>query len=243
MHQSNYQKCHQNQMNQVNTQVKNHKSHRDRDHLKNKQQQQQQQQQNQRATTQISKNHNFISNNCLTQCHKLHLFLLLFLLILQHSAASPGSSSSRRDALLAYYKRAQLRQSDPYGIQEEYHLHEGANIDFDDLSPTGSVVSTLSNAERLRKRSATSTTAQTVAPTTTAPPTTTTTAATAATRTTESSKTQEKCEAKVLESLPDEPVSETYIDPIYYPFMNQVLVTYKDNIKVEKRNLKVKLEC
>ncbi|KAM8716674.1 hypothetical protein ACLKA7_003534 [Drosophila subpalustris] len=142
----------------------------------------------------------------------LHLLLLLFLLILQHSAASPGSGSSRRDALLAYYKRAQLRQSDSYpshpGIQE-YHLHEAATIDFDDLLPTGSVVSALSNAERLRKRSATSTTAQTAPPATTATAAATTTATTTSAATTDatagSSKSKEKCEAKVLESLPDEP--------------------------------------
>ncbi|XP_034475109.1 probable G-protein coupled receptor 158 [Drosophila innubila] len=192
MHQSNYQKCHQNQMNQVNTQVSRHKSHRDRDHLKK-------QQQNQRATSQISKNHINI-NYCFTQCHRAHLLILLILLILQHSAATPATGSSRRDALLAYYKRAQLRESDSYGIQE-YHLHEGAAIDFDDLSPTGSVVSALSNAERLRKRSATSTTAQTAPPATTAAPTT----ATATETPPGSSKAQEKCEPKVLESLPDEP--------------------------------------
>ncbi|KAL7741002.1 hypothetical protein ACLKA6_013443 [Drosophila palustris] len=195
-------------MNQVNTQVNSHKSHRDRDHLKK-------QQQNQRATSQISKNPKNNNRNNSKHCHRLHLLLLLFLflLILQHSAASPGSGSSRRDALLAYYKRAQLRQSDSHpshpGIQE-YHLHEAATIDFDDLLPTGSVVSALSNAERLRKRSATSTTAQTAPPTTTtrtAAATTTATTTTAATTdaTAGSSKSKEKCEAKVLESLPDEP--------------------------------------
>ncbi|KAH8403152.1 hypothetical protein KR222_006136 [Zaprionus bogoriensis] len=215
MPQSNYQKCHQNQSEtQVSRHSRSHNSnnnHRDRDHLRK-------QQQNQRATAQISKSNNnngkrgrrgsssssssSCSRNYRYSLHILPPLLLLLILILclspQPSAASPGSS--RRDALLAYYKRAQLRQSDSYGAALQFRLHEAAGFDFDELTPTGSVVSALSNAERLRKRSATTTTTAQATPPTTLSPPTTTTAATAA-----SSKTTEKCEPKVLEALPDEP--------------------------------------
>ncbi|XP_051858337.1 probable G-protein coupled receptor 158 isoform X2 [Drosophila albomicans] len=221
--QSSMQKCHQNQMNQVNTQLssrqqhRSHINHRDRDHLKK-------QQENQRVTPQENQQHininrsktsiiEIIQNYCQRLCQLLLplLMLLLLLGLAQPSAASPGSSSSsRRDALLAYYKRAQLRQSDSYGIpeyqQQQQTLREAAAFDFEDLTPTGNVVSVLSNADRLRKRSATSTTAQTAAPTTTttAAPVTSTVAATAA-EAAAGSKTTEKCEPKVLETLPDEP--------------------------------------
>ncbi|XP_062127735.1 metabotropic glycine receptor isoform X7 [Drosophila sulfurigaster albostrigata] len=228
--QSSMQKCHQNQMNQLNTQLsrqqhRSHINHRDRDHLKK-------QQENQRQTPQENQQHinrsnrsktsitsiiiELIQNYCQRLCQLLLplLMLLLLLGLAQPSAASPGSSSSsRRDALLAYYKRAQLRQSDSYGIpeyqqqqQQQQTLREAAAFDFEDLTPTGNVVSVLSNADRLRKRSATSTTAQTAAPTTTttAAPVTTTVAATAA-EAAASSKATEKCEPKVLETLPDEP--------------------------------------
>ncbi|ALC38427.1 pog [Drosophila busckii] len=128
----------------------------------------------------------------------------MLLLLLPHVAATP-SSSSRRDALLAYYKHASHQQ-------QEYQLHHvpAASMDFDEVMPVGSVISTLSIAERLRKRSAaaaaaaaaTTSTAQATptAAATTAARATTTTAATLA-----SSKAPEKCEPKVLEALPDEP--------------------------------------
>ncbi|EDW13256.1 probable G-protein coupled receptor 158 isoform X2 [Drosophila mojavensis] len=198
--------CHQNQMNTLtNTQLFSHKchtKHRDRDHLKK-------QQQNQRATAQNSNKHNSNNNNiCYLPCHRLHQLLpllLLLLALLPHATASPGSS--RRDALLAYYKRAQVRESVP-----EYQLHEVNGFDFDEVLPVGSVVSALTNAERLRKRSATTTTttAEGTPPTTAATTTTTTPAAaqtttSSATATGSSSKKSEKCEPKVLETLPDEP--------------------------------------
>ncbi|XP_001993162.2 probable G-protein coupled receptor 158 isoform X2 [Drosophila grimshawi] len=202
-----HKRCHQNQMNTQQISHKCHMKHRDRDHLKK-------QQQNQRATQQQNSNkQNRSKNNCYPQCHRLHLRLLLLLLMLplaQHTTTASPGGSSRRDALLAFYKRAQLREMLPLGVQE-FQLRESAGIDFDELTPTGSMVSALSNAERLRKRSA-STTSKPTTTTTIAPPPTikqtttppTTTAATS-TITATGSKKSEKCEPKVLESLPDEP--------------------------------------
>ncbi|KRF85659.1 uncharacterized protein Dvir_GJ16295, isoform C [Drosophila virilis] len=210
-----HKRCHQNQMNtQLNTQLFSHKchmQHRDRDHLKK-------QQQNQRTNTHNSKNNNNkhnnnnnSNNNCYPPCHKIYQLLPL-LLLLPLAVASPGSSSSsRRDALLAYYKRAQLRESLSLGVPPEFQLREANGFDFEELSPVGSVVSALSNAERLRKRSPTTTTTttaaqhitSTAAAATTAPATPT--AAITATASAAGSKKPEKCEPKVLETMPDEP--------------------------------------
>ncbi|KAH8298243.1 hypothetical protein KR018_011851 [Drosophila ironensis] len=192
-----------------------------------------------------SNNNNNDNNNGITPGTQLNtLYLLLVLLIVGLAttvgAASPGpgpgpaASASfaphfgrehRRDALLAFYKRAHLPANsiaatyDLAGSQEqeleqeepeqEYHLHDAFALDFEELSPTASVVSALSRAERfrLRKRSATPTTPATATTAASA-----TAAAAAAARIPKSegpaageSNNEEKCEARVLETQPDEP--------------------------------------
>ncbi|KRJ97307.1 probable G-protein coupled receptor 158 isoform X4 [Drosophila yakuba] len=247
----NYQKkCHQNQTNtQVqSTQQSDCSSHRDRDHLTNKQNQQKQQ--NQRtnsatATAAAAAAAAATSSNCTTcntstkrsknirepssstQLNTLYAVLVLFIVGLAAATASPSpapfSRESRRDALLAYYKRAHLPQSGSSSSSssislghEEYHsqhkyqyhlLHDANGLDFDELTPTASSVSALSRAERfrLRKRSATPTTPAT----TTATPLDVATAAAATAAAAKDAgsgkKPEEKCEPKVLETLPDEP--------------------------------------
>ncbi|XP_039501702.1 probable G-protein coupled receptor 158 isoform X4 [Drosophila santomea] len=242
----NYQKkCHQNQTNtQVqSTQQSDCSSHRDRDHLTNKQNQQNQQNQrtNSATATVAAAAAAATSSNCTTcntstkrsknirepssstQLNTLYAVLVLFIVGLAAATASPSpapfSRESRRDALLAYYKRAHLPQTvssssislghEEYQSQHKYQyhlLHDANGLDFDELTPTASSVSALSRAERfrLRKRSATPTTPAT----TTATPldVATAAAATAAAKDAGSGKKpEEKCEPKVLETLPDEP--------------------------------------
>ncbi|XP_036668614.3 uncharacterized protein smog isoform X2 [Drosophila suzukii] len=137
-----------------------------------------------------------------------------------HPGATPFSRESRRDALLAYYKRSFSNNISPgHQDQQQYHqyqfhLHRDANgLDFDELTPTASSVSVLSRAERfrLRKRSATPTTpaTATASAAATSPvahaPATATATATSTTATASGKKTEEKCEPRVLETLPDEP--------------------------------------
>ncbi|XP_017043825.2 LOW QUALITY PROTEIN: probable G-protein coupled receptor 158 [Drosophila ficusphila] len=129
-----------------------------------------------------------------------------------HSDPSPFSRESRRDALLAYYKRAHLPppSSGATSPGHEFHLqHDAAGLDFDELTPTASVVSALSRAERfpLRKRSATPTTPATATSPMAAAiaSATATAAATPSKEAASSQKPEEKCEPKVLETQPDEP--------------------------------------
>ncbi|XP_017116779.1 probable G-protein coupled receptor 158 isoform X3 [Drosophila elegans] len=169
-----------------------------------------------------------------TQLNTLYSLLVLLIVGLATVSASPSlphpspfslSRESRRDALLAYYKRAHLQPSSDasgdaslghkyqyqhqYENENQYHLHHDATgLDFDELTPTVSVVSVLSRAERfrLRKRSATPTTPATVAATAaTSPVAAATSPPAAAAPSSEAKKTEEKCEPKVLEALPDEP--------------------------------------
>ncbi|XP_030382919.1 probable G-protein coupled receptor 158 [Scaptodrosophila lebanonensis] len=279
MHQSNYQKCHQNQTNtQINTNNNNNKNNRsncyhNRDHLKK-------QHENQRNATEAtatatkvlstknSSNSNFKNNNpnhnCCSQLHILHLLLLLLLLGPHPALSSPfehASSSSSRSALLAYYKRAQLRQNANANAYEasllqqqppslnsysnrnsnsnsnnnnNYQLRNAASFDFEDLSPTASVVSALSSVERLRKRSATSTTT-----TTEAPPTT----RTASISPTASPKAEEKCEPKVLEEVPSEPfydftdiaedAARQFIEFLSNKFPSNAPITIDDQTRAE----------
>ncbi|XP_044315635.1 probable G-protein coupled receptor 158 isoform X2 [Drosophila rhopaloa] len=244
MQQSNYyqKKCHQNQTNtQVqSTQQSNCSSHRDRDHLTKQQQNQRTNsatatsshfKSNISSSTSSNISSSYININRKssknsskpsrsTQLNTLYSLLVLLIVGLATAAASPSphatpfSRESRRDALLAYYKRAHLQQSSDapapapastfLGHKHQYHLHHDASgLDFDELTPTVSVVSVLSRAERfrLRKRSATPTTPATVADTAATSPVAAATSPPAAA----TPKTEEKCEPKVLETQPDEP--------------------------------------
>ncbi|XP_017095608.3 metabotropic glycine receptor isoform X2 [Drosophila bipectinata] len=246
----NYQKkCHQNQTNtqesNCNRRDSNNRNHRDRNHLRTEPENQRTTNANATSSTlkcssrNISrKSKNTNSSNCnsniatpSTQLNTLYLLLVLLIVGLATVAASPSSFISRenrRDALLAYYKRAHLPPNsiastydladsqEPDLEQDEglegrqFHLHDASALDFEELTPTASVVSALSRAERfrLRKRSATPTTPATATTTTPGPG-----AAAASARmpksegvpaaTTEGS--EEKCEPKVLETQPDEP--------------------------------------
>ncbi|XP_070140875.1 uncharacterized protein smog isoform X3 [Drosophila kikkawai] len=174
-----------------------------------------------------SSNTSFGNNNCCTQLNTLYSLLVLLIVGLATANAasnpnpSPFARESRRDALLAYYKRAHLPPppsggmlaSSTYGNSQEreYHLRDASGLDFDELTPTVSVVSALSRAERLRKRSATPTTPATVAATAAGA-----SAGAAATSSksspseggnssSNSRKPEEKCEPRVLETQPDEP--------------------------------------
>ncbi|KAH8341392.1 hypothetical protein KR059_005837 [Drosophila kikkawai] len=174
-----------------------------------------------------SSNTSFGNNNCCTQLNTLYSLLVLLIVGLATANAasnpnpSPFTRESRRDALLAYYKRAHLPPppsggmlaSSTYGNSQEreYHLRDASGLDFDELTPTVSVVSALSRAERLRKRSATPTTPATVAATAAGA-----SAGAAATSSksspseggnssSNSRKPEEKCEPRVLETQPDEP--------------------------------------
>ncbi|KQS70124.1 probable G-protein coupled receptor 158 isoform X2 [Drosophila erecta] len=241
----NYQKkCHQNQ---TNTQVQSTQqsicsSHRDRDHLTNPQKQQNQRTNSATATaaaaaaatssnfsrcnvisnTSTKRSKNTREPSSSTQLNTLYAVLVLLIVGLAAATASPSpapfSRESRRDALLAYYKRAHLPQSGSssssislgheYHSQHQYHLlHDANGLDFEELTPTASSVSALSRAERfrLRKRSATPTTpSSAAAATAAATPLDVATAATAK-EAGSGKKPEEKCEPKVLESLPDEP--------------------------------------
>ncbi|KAH8413524.1 hypothetical protein KR009_011969 [Drosophila setifemur] len=178
-----------------------------------------------------------ITKNRGTQLNTLYLLLVLLIVglatatVASHSATPLFSRERRRDALLAFYKRAHLQPSgihlaSTYGADEsqeqEFHLHHDATaLDFEELTPTASVVSALSRAERfrLRKRSATPTTPTTPATASTATSATAAAAAGAAASSSRtlkseagtaaaeesSKKSQEKCEPKVLETQPDEP--------------------------------------
>ncbi|KAH8282440.1 hypothetical protein KR054_007749 [Drosophila jambulina] len=174
----------------------------------------------------------FGNNNCCTQLNTLYSLLVLLILGLATANAasnpnpSPYTRESRRDALLAYYKRAHLPPPSSSGVlaasstygssqEREYHLRDASGLDFDELTPTVSVVSALSRAERLRKRSATPTTPATVAATTAASGASAAAAAGATsaksgaseggTSSSNSRKPEEKCEPRVLETQPDEP--------------------------------------
>jgi len=173
------------------------------------------------SSTKSSKNIREPSSSSSTQLNTLYSLLVLLIVGLATATASPSPSpshapfgrESRRDALLAYYKRAHLPQSSSSGISlgHKYHLlHDANGLDFDELTPTASSVSALSRAERfrLRKRSATPTTPATAAGVTSLDVTTAAAAATdaAAKDAGSGKKPEEKCEPKVLETLPDEPV-------------------------------------
>ncbi|XP_070075613.1 metabotropic glycine receptor isoform X2 [Drosophila takahashii] len=239
---SNYyqKKCHQNQTNtQVqSTQQSNCSSHRDRDHLTK--QQQNQRTNSATATSSNFNRSNIISSSSSsniksknirrpsrsTQLNTLYSLLVLLIVGLatvavtvtasphhpQATPATPFSRETRRDALLAYYKRAHLQPSGSSpGHEHEYHLHQDANgLDFDELTPTVSSVSVLSRAERLRlrKRSATPTTAAAAAtsPVAAVAPAAATSTTAAAKEAANSKKAEEeKCEPRVLETQPDEP--------------------------------------
>ncbi|KAH8249412.1 hypothetical protein KR032_009397 [Drosophila birchii] len=183
-----------------------------------------------------SSNISFGNNNCCTQLNTLYALLVLLIIGLATANAasnpnpSPYTRESRRDALLAYYKRAHLpplpqssgmlASSSTYGSSQEreYHLRDASGLDFDELTPTVSVVSALSRAERLRKRSATPTTPATVDATTTAAASGASGASAGASSGATSSKSggseegnssskklEEKCEPRILETQPDEP--------------------------------------
>ncbi|XP_034126047.1 probable G-protein coupled receptor 179 isoform X4 [Drosophila guanche] len=166
------------------------------------------------------------NNNCCTQLNTLYLLLVLLIVGLAHHSATASPYESRRDALLAYYKRAHLQQQSaargavavaasftyaggPSQSLEEYHLHDASAVDFDELTPTVSVVSALSRAERLRKRSPIPTTPSTASTTVTATAAEgaaiTTARAAAEAASSSSKKPEEKCDPKVLEMVPDEP--------------------------------------
>ncbi|BFF96171.1 probable G-protein coupled receptor 179 [Drosophila madeirensis] len=166
------------------------------------------------------------NNNCCTQLNTLYLLLVLLIVGLAHHSATASPYESRRDALLAYYKRAHLQQQSaargavavaasvtyaggPSLSLEEYHLHDASAVDFDELTPTVSVVSALSRAERLRKRSPIPTTPSTASTTVTATAAEgaaiTTAEAAAEAASSSSKKPEEKCDPKVLEMVPDEP--------------------------------------
>ncbi|XP_034667075.1 probable G-protein coupled receptor 179 isoform X3 [Drosophila subobscura] len=166
------------------------------------------------------------NNNCCTQLNTLYLLLVLLIVGLAHHSATASPYESRRDALLAYYKRAHLQQQSaargavavaasvtyaggPSQSLEEYHLHDASAVDFDELTPTVSVVSALSRAERLRKRSPIPTTPSTASTTVTATAAEgaaiTTAEAAAEAASSSSKKPEEKCDPKVLEMVPDEP--------------------------------------
>ncbi|XP_052851541.1 uncharacterized protein LOC128261742 isoform X1 [Drosophila gunungcola] len=242
------------------TQQSNCSSHRDRDHLTKQQQNQRTNSATATSSnfksniSSSSSSSNIISSSNInrkasknsrkpsrsTQLNTLYSLLVLLIVGLATVSASPSlphpspfslSRESRRDALLAYYKRAHLQPSSDasgdaslghkYQYQQQnlhlhqpqyeyqYHLHHDATgLDFDELTPTVSVVSVLSRAERfrLRKRSATPTTPATVAATAaTSPVAAATSPPAAAAPSSEAKKTEEKCEPKVLEALPDEP--------------------------------------
>ncbi|XP_017063152.1 probable G-protein coupled receptor 158 isoform X2 [Drosophila eugracilis] len=226
------------------TQQNNCSSHRDRDHLTKQQQNQRTNSATATSSSSNFNNNNSsssitISSSCninikssknirkpsrSIQLNTLYSLLVLLIVglatvIAQPSLPDPSSThffrETRRDALLAYYKRAHLQQSGAIssGHEHEYHLHHDANVlDFDELTPTVSSVSVLSRAERfrLRKRSATPTTPATVAAATAATSSAdVATPAAAATSSKEatanSKKPEEKCEPKVLETQPDEP--------------------------------------
>ncbi|KPU74370.1 uncharacterized protein Dana_GF23529, isoform D [Drosophila ananassae] len=244
-YQKNYQKkCHQNQ---TNTQESNcnrsdsnrNRNHRDRNHLRTEPENQRTT--NANATSSTLKCSRSKNSNTATPSIQLNtLYLLLVLLILGLAtvgvSASPSSFTpsvfsreNRRDALLAYYKRAHLPPnsiaSSTYDLADsqepdleqneglegrQFHLHDASALDFDELTPTDSVVSALSRAERfrLRKRSATPTTPATATTATPGPSAAAASArmpksegATAAT----AESSEEKCEPKVLETQPDEP--------------------------------------
>ncbi|KAH8257693.1 hypothetical protein KR038_003244 [Drosophila bunnanda] len=170
----------------------------------------------------------FGNNNCCTQLNTLYALLVLLVIGLATANAAsnpnplPYTRESRRDALLAYYKRAHLpppssgmlasASASTYGSSQEreYHLRDASGLDFDELTPTVSVVSALSRAERLRKRSATPTTPATVAATTPASSGASSGAGATSSKSGEeqgsssSRKPEEKCEPRVLETQPDE---------------------------------------
>ncbi|XP_033249589.1 probable G-protein coupled receptor 158 isoform X4 [Drosophila miranda] len=176
-------------------------------------------------TTNNNSSNNNNNSNCCTQLNTLYLLLVLLIVGLAHHSATASPYESRRDALLAYYKRAHLQQQSvargavavatyeggPSQSQEEYHLHDASAVDFDELTPTVSVVSALTRAERLRKRSPLPTTLSTASTTTTASEAAAITTAESAAEASSSSsssnskKPEEKCDPKVLEMVPDEP--------------------------------------
>lgn len=255
----NYQKkCHQNQTNtqesncnrsdsDTNNRIRNrNRNHRDRNHLRTEPENQRTTNANATSSTlkcSRSKNSSSCNSNtatATTQLNTLYLLLVLLIVGLATVAATPSPSSfvplfareNRRDALLAYYKRAHLppnsiastydlADSQEPGLEQDeglegrqFHLHDSSALDFDELTPTASVVSALSRAERfrLRKRSATPTTPATA---TTPTPGPGAAAAAVSARMPKSEgavaataeSIEEKCEPKVLETQPDEPVS------------------------------------
>ncbi|XP_041450643.1 uncharacterized protein LOC111076968 isoform X3 [Drosophila obscura] len=174
------------------------------------------------ANSNVSSHATNNNKNCCTQLNTLYLLLVLLIVGFAHHSATASPYESRRDALLAYYKRAHLQQQSaarggvavaasttyeggPSTSQEEYHLHDASAVDFDELTPTVSVVSALSRAERLRKRSAIPTTSSTASTTVTAAEAAAITTEEAAAEAASSKKPEDKCDPKVLEMVPDEP--------------------------------------